>query len=63
MFATGLVKTGEECPIGGNYVLEFYTDGSRFPPATIGEGVIYIPTGHRVPPVRSVCKGAYRRRI
>lgn len=57
------VKTGEVCDVTGDYVLTGYTDGTFGPECTVGETVIRMEAGKTVPPVRSVCKGAFRRLV
>jgi hypothetical protein len=56
-----ILRTGQICPADGFYVLDEYTDGSRFPSPTEGEHSIQMKRGRRFPPVRSACKGAVRR--
>ena len=52
-------KTGERCPIAGNYRFDGYTDGTHEPAPTENESQDYIEEGHTFPPIRSAKKGCY----
>lgn len=52
-------KTGEKCPITGNYLFDGYVDGTSRPPPTTEEKRIPLTTGETFPPIKSSEKACY----
>lgn len=52
-------KTGENCPTGGIYTFDGYTDGTTSPAPTQEERVIQLDKNETFPPIKSSKKGAY----
>ena len=56
-------RTGEECPVSGNYRFDGYLDGTSTPAPTSDEREIPLSKGGTFPPIRSSQKACWWKLI
>lgn len=61
--STTRYKTGQICPLPGDYQFDGYTDGTSYPSPTPEELVIPLDKGDTFPPIRSSGKACFWRLI